>query len=174
MLTSEILVRIRESRKIRSPGNCLQFRENTVVPLLCLQLRDTTVWIIDIAENNSLRRTRLLACSLNVPIHNFAVFEFGLNLCFVDPLNTIRALLHYAPTSDRHIRIYRKGRRLRLKNLGMTPVTVNGSQVNPKSKHRLVLPSIIRLNDKIKINLSLLKSKVNSHQDGRKNQNGNE
>jgi hypothetical protein len=54
---------------------------------------------------------------------------------------------------DRHARLYRKRTNFLLKNSARSPVTVNGSQIKPGGKCRLVLPSVIQLNDKTKLNL---------------------
>ena len=89
-----------------------------------------------------------------------------------DEHNTIRT--PDKSISNRHLRIYRKGTNLMLKNLGRTPVSINGSRVKPRGKHRLVLPSVIRLNEKTKLNLAILRPKVISQQDRRNEQDGKE
>jgi len=72
--------------------------------------------------------------------------------------NTIR--IQDKSIFDRHIKIYRKANDLMLKNLARTSVTVNGTEVKSRCKRRLVVPSIIQLNDKTKLNLDVLMQKV--------------
>jgi hypothetical protein len=62
---------------------------------------------------------------------------------------------------SRHMRIYKKGDELMLENLAKTPVFLNGSEVKPSSKQRLVIPSVITLGDKIKLDLKLIKPNPN-------------
>ncbi|HEG43335.1 MAG TPA: FHA domain-containing protein [Phycisphaerales bacterium] len=64
--------------------------------------------------------------------------------------------------SDKHVKIYRKGSNLMLQNIGTTPIAVNNSQLKPRGRQRLVIPSVIQLNDKTRINLMFLKPTTNS------------
>jgi hypothetical protein len=61
--------------------------------------------------------------------------------------------------SPRHVTIYHKGKDLMLKNVGGSPISVNGLQLKPKAKQKLVIPSVVKLNDKTKVNLTMLKPK---------------
>jgi len=74
--------------------------------------------------------------------------------------NTIR--IPDKSINDRHIVIYRKGNSLMLKNIGTSAVAVNGIQAKPKAKQKLVIPSSIEFNDKIKLRLELLRPKIAS------------
>jgi len=74
--------------------------------------------------------------------------------------NTIR--IPDKSINDRHIAIYRKGNSLMLKNIGTSAVTVNGIQAKPKAKQKLVIPSSIEFNGKLKLKLELLRPKVAS------------
>ncbi|MHC4757313.1 MAG: FHA domain-containing protein [Planctomycetota bacterium] len=76
------------------------------------------------------------------------------------PKNTIR--IPDKSINDRHIVIYRKGNSLMLKNIGTSAVAVNGIQAKPKIKQKLVIPSSIEFNDKIKLKLELLRPKIAS------------
>lgn len=59
--------------------------------------------------------------------------------------------------AERHLKLYKKGNNIMAQNLARSPVTVNGANIKPKQKQRLTLPSVIQLNDKIKVALSILK-----------------
>ena len=59
-----------------------------------------------------------------------------------------------------HVTIYAKGHDLILQNVSKSPVSVNDSEVKPGGKYRLVFPSIIRLNDNVKITLRLIRQDV--------------
>lgn len=89
------------------------------------------------------------------PINHLNAIHAGRNL-----KNTIKITDN--SIEGRHLKIYRKRNNLMLRNLARTPVMVNGIEVKSRHKLRLVLPSVIRLNDKIKLNLALSKPGVNS------------
>ena len=78
------------------------------------------------------------------------------------PDNTIR--VPDKSIQSRHVRIYRKGNNLMLRNLAKSPVRLNGTEVKPGGKHHLVLPSVIKLNDKVQLNLQLVKQTVTTPQ----------
>ena len=59
--------------------------------------------------------------------------------------------------SARHLCIYRRGNSLMLKNLSHTPVVANSNIVKPRHTANLVIPSVIKLNERVKLNLDLLK-----------------
>jgi len=79
------------------------------------------------------------------------------------PKNTIR--VQDKAISERHVRIYRHSRKLMLRNIGRAPIAVSGSPVKPGGKHRIVMPSVIQLNDKTKISLARLRPKAHSGPD---------
>jgi len=87
-----------------------------------------------------------------------------------DSQNTIK--IPGKSISGRHVTIYRKGKDLMLKNVGASPIAVNGLQVKPKDKQRLVIPSVVKLNDQTKLNLALLKAKA-TRSENASDQNGN-
>ena len=70
------------------------------------------------------------------------------------PKNTIRI------TDDsierRHLKIYKKGGGLVLKNLARSPVTVNSTEVKSRRKHRLILPAVVTLKENVTLNLDLV------------------
>jgi hypothetical protein len=63
---------------------------------------------------------------------------------------------------DHHLKIYRKGNDLWLKNLARSSIIANGTEIKPRSKARLVVPAVVQLNDKTKLILELLRQKQNA------------
>ena len=74
------------------------------------------------------------------------------------PKNTIK--IPDKSISDRHVQLYRKGNDFMLRNVGASDIAVNGIPVKPKVKHRLVVPSVIKFNDKTKLDLALFRPKA--------------
>jgi hypothetical protein len=64
-----------------------------------------------------------------------------------------------AGISDRHVRLYRRGTDLMVRNIGARPITVNSLPLAPRAKQRLVLPSVVELTENTKLTLSLLRPK---------------
>jgi hypothetical protein len=56
------------------------------------------------------------------------------------------------------VRISRKGSNFVLKNISKTPVSVGVDQVRPGGKHRFVIPADIRINDKTRLSLRLIRN----------------
>jgi len=69
--------------------------------------------------------------------------------------NTIRT--PGSTAGERHLKLYRRGSDVMLKNLATSSVLANGIEVKPKCKQRLVVPSVIQLNDKTKLNLDFVR-----------------
>src|SRR5205807_10291019 len=69
------------------------------------QLGDPALRIIDVAEDDGVRRARLLAGRADLAVANAALLLFGLDLRGVDALHAVRALLHDAAAPYRHVRI---------------------------------------------------------------------
>jgi hypothetical protein len=61
----------------------------------------------------------------------------------------------------RHVTIYRKAHDLLLRNTSRSPVSLNGREVAPGDRRRLVLPSVIALNDNVKLTLRLIRQAIN-------------
>lgn len=78
------------------------------------------------------------------------------------PENTIR--VPDKSIQAHHVTIYAKGHDLILQNVSKSPVSINDSEVKPGGKYRIVLPSIIKLNDNVKITLRLIRQDVTPHQ----------
>ncbi len=67
---------------------------------------------------------------------------------------------------DHHLRIYRRGDRLMAQNLANSPIKVNSTEVKPRGRCRVSLPATIQLNDKVKLNLEVLRPKVSRRTNG--------
>lgn len=74
------------------------------------------------------------------------------------PENTIR--VPDKSIQAHHVTIYAKDHDLILQNVSKSPVSLNDSEVKPGGKHRIVLPSTIRLNDNVKITLRLIRQDI--------------
>jgi len=57
--------------------------------------------------------------------------------------------------TDRHLKIYRKRRNLMVRNLARTSIFVRHSEVKPGHEHPLVLPTVLQLSEKVKLELSV-------------------
>jgi hypothetical protein len=69
--------------------------------------------------------------------------------------NTIR--IPGTTTTDQHLRLYKKGPDLMVKNVAPSPCRVNGLEVKPGHKLRLVVPAVIQLNDHTKLHLEIVR-----------------
>ena len=67
-----------------------------VVQFLLFHPGHTAVRVVEIAEDDGLGGTRLLARGHNVAIANLPAFPFGIDLRFVDALHAVGALFHHA------------------------------------------------------------------------------
>ncbi|MFC1604017.1 FHA domain-containing protein [Planctomycetota bacterium] len=68
---------------------------------------------------------------------------------------------------DRHLRIYKKGNDLWLRNMARTSVVANGTEIKSRHKHRLVVPAVIQLSEKTKLSLELLRQKTKAPENRR-------
>lgn len=88
-----------------------------------------------------------------------------------DNKNTVK--ISDKSVDGRHVTIYRKGKDLMLKNIGTSAIAVNGLQIKPRAKQRLVIPSVIKFNERTKLNLEISRPKIaginnRSNEDGAK------
>jgi len=70
-------------------------------------------------------------------------------------------------TGDRLLKLYRHRQDVMVKNLGAASIIANGIEVKPGRKHRLVVPSVIQVNEKTKLNLELVRHNTSPAQIGR-------
>jgi hypothetical protein len=77
-----------------------------------------------------------------------------------DTNNSIR-VMNDKSIEDRHLIIYRKGKDLWIRNLARTSVLANGTEIESRHKHRLVVPAVIQLSDTTKLSLELIRQKSN-------------
>src|ERR1700678_1818029 len=92
----------------------VQVRQRLVVPFRRLLLRYRALRIVDIAKRNRRCRASLLARGHNVAVAYLAVLLVGLNLRRLDPLQAVRAFLHHAARTHRHVRIAHELQALRV------------------------------------------------------------
>lgn len=129
---------------------------------LYMGIRNANRWKESV--NSHLKQTRrqspgILIAKLNGqsyrlgPVDRFKAAHIGSG-----PNNSIR-ITGDKSIKDRHLRIYRKGNGLWLKNLARSSVIANGTEIKSRCKHRLIVPAVIQLNDKAKLNLELLRQK---------------
>src|SRR5215469_9316793 len=97
-LVLEFRVRVADFRQVRGPRTRVEIGQHTVVAVLRLQLRDTAIRIIDIAEDDGVRRARLLARGLQSTVFDLLFGPLGVDAMLGDALDAVRALLHDAAT----------------------------------------------------------------------------
>src|SRR5258706_3270413 len=96
-------VRVAYLAEIGRAWTRVEVGKQRVVVLLCLHLRHATAMIVNVAKDNRLGWTHLLASG-----HNFAVMDrLPVALAFdhasLNALHTVCAFFHYAPAADGHI-----------------------------------------------------------------------
>src|ERR1700722_10558058 len=98
-------MRVDDSGRIGGARTEVEISEYLVVALLSLGLCHLSCLVVDVAEGNGAGRAGLLACRDNFAVTNLAVFLIRLNLCRLDTLHAVAALLHHAARTDRNVRI---------------------------------------------------------------------
>src|SRR5688572_12972733 len=98
-------IRVLQVRQVSCARFCVYFFQETVVAFVCFQLIDTTVRIVNVAENDHFRRTNCLACGDDLSVTHFPPFELRLNLCVLYSLHAVRAFLHDAAAAHTHFGI---------------------------------------------------------------------
>src|ERR1017187_2187486 len=104
-LSKQILIRIRQLGEIRRSWPRVQLFQQSVVELLGLELRDFRGRIVDVAEDERLRRAHLLAGGEDLAVPEGPIFLLGVHARAVHPLNAVVALLHDALLADRDVRV---------------------------------------------------------------------
>src|ERR1019366_2278389 len=74
-------------------------------PLISFEFGNAAVLIVDVAENDGLRRARGLAGGLDFAVAHRAVLLLRVDLGRVDTLHAIGAFFHHAAAAHRHVRI---------------------------------------------------------------------
>ena len=87
----------------------------SVVQRLCFQLGDAAIRIVDIAEDNRLGRTGLLASGHDLAVAHLAIFFFRADLRLIDALHAVGAFFHNAAGAHRDVRIMQELGALRFK-----------------------------------------------------------
>src|SRR5579862_3292451 len=104
-LRFQFRIRVPNVGQVRGAGPRVQIAQQAVVPRLRFQFRNPAVGIINVAENNRIRRTRLLARGLQFAVLNLALFALGINAMLVDALYAVSTLFHDAAAAHGHVRI---------------------------------------------------------------------
>src|SRR5258708_10347917 len=96
-------VRVAYLAKIGSAWTRVEVGKQRVVVLLCLHLHHATARIINVAKDNRLSWTYLLASGHNFAVKDRPPVALGFDLAGLNALHTICAFFHYAPAADGHI-----------------------------------------------------------------------
>src|SRR5712692_8990398 len=99
----QLEITIADLRQIGGPRPCVELIQQSVVAGVRLQFRHAAIRIIDVAEDNGVGRTGLLARRLQFAVLNFPVGPLGVDAMLIDALDTVSTFLHDAPTAHRHI-----------------------------------------------------------------------
>lgn len=124
--------------------------------------REARRWRVDM--NSRLKKSRpnddgVLIAKLNGQSYRFGKLDrFRSIRVGSDVNNTIR--ISDKSVEGRHLEIFKKDNQLMLRNLAKSPVIANNTEVKSGQRHQLVIPSIVKLNDKIKLNLELDRPKI--------------
>ena len=102
----ELRIRIAQLGEISCARARVEFGKHAVVEARLLELRNATVRIVDVAEDDRFCRANLRARRHNFAIANLPiVIQLGGVTRGVDTLQTIGALLHHTARAHRDIRI---------------------------------------------------------------------
>src|SRR5437763_1237130 len=90
------VVRIANRGEVGRPGPRVEVGEESVVALLRLKACDAARRVVQVAEDYGLGRARLLARGLYLAVSDFVAALLRLDLCELDALDAVGALLHHA------------------------------------------------------------------------------
>src|SRR5215218_10423230 len=93
-LFTDLRVDVPDRGQIGRPRAGVQLAEQRVVPLPGLQLRHAAARIVEVAEDDRVGRTGLLARGLDLAIGDAALALLRFDPRLVDPLHAVGALLH--------------------------------------------------------------------------------
>src|SRR3989441_11444834 len=96
-------VRVAHGSQIGSARPGVQFAQQSVVARLSLKSGDAALRVVEVAENDGLGRTGLLASGLNLPVAHQSDFFFGLDTRGVNALHAVSALLHDPAAAHGHV-----------------------------------------------------------------------
>src|SRR6185437_3621930 len=101
----QLRVGVDDAGRIGRARAVVQVRQHLVVALGRLALRYLDVGVVQIAEDDRVRRAGLLAGGDDLAVLDRAVFLVRRDLGLLDALHAVRALLHDATRADRDIRV---------------------------------------------------------------------
>src|SRR3984885_8734709 len=93
-LAVNLRIRIADARKIGGARPCVQILKQTVIARLRLELGYLAVGIVDIPEHDRFGRAGALARCDDLAVADQAILFLGPDLCRIDSLHAVGALLH--------------------------------------------------------------------------------
>src|ERR1044072_2518663 len=98
-------VRVFQLRLVSRAWSRVEIIEQRVISFVGFHSRHAAVRIVDVAENDHVRRTGGLACGSDLAVAHFSVLELCLDLRVLNALHAVRAFLHHAAAAHRHLRV---------------------------------------------------------------------
>src|SRR6185369_5697055 len=98
-LRFNLWIRVLQLRQITRARLRVQLAQQRITTIAVLQLRHAAVRIVDVSENDRLRRTNCLTRRDNVAVSQLAILELRLNLSTLNALHAVSALLHHTATT---------------------------------------------------------------------------
>src|SRR5579872_5472966 len=98
-------IRIAQLGLIRGARPGVQFFQQFVIPVVGFQFRYPAVGIVNVAEDDGLRRTRLLASGDDFAVANRTILLFRLDFYRVDALHAVGAFFHHAAAAHADVGI---------------------------------------------------------------------
>src|SRR5580698_1258140 len=102
---ADLRVGIAQASQIGGSGPYVQVFQQAVVARLRFELRHAALGIVDVAENDGLRGTRLGASRRDFAVRDAPVLLLGFDFGCADALDAVGALFHHAAAANRHVRI---------------------------------------------------------------------
>jgi len=105
-----------------------------------------------LADHKKPTKSKVLMVRANGAVHRIGNLQ-RLNAIHIGRGNDNTVTLNDKKVALRHVRIFRRGENLFLKNLAGTPVVIGGKELGQRKKCQLALPAIVEIADNIKIQL---------------------
>src|SRR5665213_187115 len=113
-ILSKLRVRVDDARGIRRAGTIVQVGEDRIIPLFGFPFGECAGRVVHVSEHDRVGRASLLARRNNLAIADRTVVLVGLDLYRLDPLYAVRAFLHHAARTHRHVRVAHELQALRV------------------------------------------------------------
>jgi len=105
-----------------------------------------------LADQKKPTKSKVLMVRANGAVHRIGNLQ-RLNAIHIGRGNDNTVTLNDKKVALRHVRIFRRGENLFLKNLAGTPVVIGGKELGQRKKCQLALPAIVEIANNIKIQL---------------------